>query len=63
MTPIEYASQALAMERVYTRLFNRNAGPTAPAKSAPNAEPVDRYEPSSKQATLPVVTYSLRGGT
>lgn len=63
MTPIEAATQALAMERIYTRLFSRKADAAAPAKIPSPTEPTDTYEPSSQRATLPAVTYSMRGGS
>ena len=63
MTPIESATQALAMERIYTRLFSRNVDTPAAPKSFVSAPPVDTWEPSSASQTLPKVTYSPSGGS
>ncbi len=63
MTPIESATQAMAMERIYTRLFSRNADPPAAPKSFTSPAPVDTWEPSSMRQALPKGTYSPSGGS
>lgn len=63
MTPIESATQAMAMERIYTRLFSRNVDPPAAPKSFVSPDPVDTWEPSSTRQAAPKVTYSPSGGS
>ena len=63
MTPIESATQALAMERIYTRLFSRNVANSSAPNSFTSPDPVDTWEPSSARQALPKVTYSPSGGS
>ena len=63
MMPELLPSQALAVDRIYERLFNRGASAADTTPAASPAEPGDTWEPSSQRPALPTVTYSLRGNT